>query len=102
VIVKNGGERMLEQPLLMSSALLASARSLGFLIGYLNVFTSMLLDEGKFESTKKTRTDSLYQTSGGMDYIALANVAACLTLASVPGSTDNMACERRQPRRCRR
>jgi len=34
VIVKNGGGKMLEQPLLMSSALRASARSLGFLMGY--------------------------------------------------------------------
>jgi len=32
VIEKNGGGRMLEQPLLMSSALRASARNLGFLI----------------------------------------------------------------------
>jgi len=34
VIVKNGGRRMLEQPLPMSSALRARARSLGFLMGY--------------------------------------------------------------------
>jgi len=35
VIVKNGGGRMLEQPLPMSSALRASAWSLGFLMGYI-------------------------------------------------------------------
>jgi len=34
VIVKNGGGRMLEQPFPMSSTLRASARSLGFLMGY--------------------------------------------------------------------
>jgi len=34
VIVKKGGGKMLEQPVLMSSALWASARSLGFLMGY--------------------------------------------------------------------
>jgi len=34
VIVKNSGGRMSEQPLLMSSALWACARSLGFLMGY--------------------------------------------------------------------
>jgi len=37
VIVKNGGGRMLKQPLLMSSALRASARSLCFLMGYSTV-----------------------------------------------------------------
>jgi len=34
MIVKYAGGRMLEQPLLMSSALRASAQSLGFLMGY--------------------------------------------------------------------
>jgi len=37
VIAKNGGGRILEQPLLMSSALWASAWSLGFLMGFISV-----------------------------------------------------------------
>jgi len=37
VIVKNGGKKMLQQPLLMISALRASTRSLGFLMGYIQV-----------------------------------------------------------------
>jgi len=41
VIVKNGGGRMLEQPLLMNSTLWASARSLGFPMGY-NVYEKRL------------------------------------------------------------
>jgi len=43
VIVKNGGGKMLEQPLPMSSALWASARSLGFPMGYIYFLLLFLL-----------------------------------------------------------
>jgi len=40
VIVKNGGGRMLEQPLLMSTAPRASTRSLSFLMAYCNTINT--------------------------------------------------------------
>jgi len=52
VIVKNGGGRMLEQPFLMSSALRACARSLGFLMGYYTFVSGSMSIRGTQISVK--------------------------------------------------